>query len=608
MKKSKLASAISIALLSTGSTGWVHAQEEDGAHRGLEQVIVSARRVEENVQDVPIAITAMSAEQLEKSGVVQTSDLVQRAPSIQYQAATGRRDAAIFGIRGQKADDILLTSDQAVAVIIGGVPMNWAYGVGISGALDISSVEVAKGPQGTLFGKNSTGGAIIITPAEPNNSVEGMVKAGIGNYNLRQLEGMYNMPLTDTLAIRVAASATKQDGLADNLDGGEDFNSTDNWVGRISLKWQPTDALSSLFVIESMYSSASGPYGKPIAYKPTAIPGALYGPAFNAAQNDDFFAGHSDATHDGGYNDTQTWGVLNTTTFEVSPEITIKNIVGVRDLWYEGDADLDGVNRNDVSSAGFGLPPATAFALNRLQFKTIQFSDAQSVTEEIQLIGSHDIADWITGLYYSHTDGHDGSYSTQFNGLNLQSITGPAGGVTNQTIAAFAQSTWHLTDELNLTTGLRFTMDDREVTYISQTIANPPFQTNSCLLRVSVVGNPDAIPDPCKLQKNENFHEPTWNLSLDYKLTDSQLVYVATRHGYRSGGFSGRGQNTVTTTPFDQETVTDYELGYKIDGEIIGMPLRINTAVFYQDYKDIQRNITLTDGGTLQNAVRNAAA
>lgn len=597
MKRSLMAAAISCALATLIAPDISHAQDDAGVRssRGLEQVIVQARRVEENVQDVPLAITAMSGEQLEKSGVAQFSDLVQRAPAIQFQQATGRRDAAIFGIRGQKADDLLLTSDQAVAVIISGVPVNWAYGTGISGALDISAVEVAKGPQGTLFGKNSTGGAIIITPAEPNNSTEGMVKAGVGNYNLRQLEGMFNTPLTDTLALRVAASATKQDGLEKNLDGGEDFNSTDNWVGRISLKWQPTDQLSSLLVVEGMYSSSSGPVGKMLALRPTAGTFAIYNPAFQAAlRDDDFWEGHSDATHNGGYNDTKTWGVLNTTTFDVSDSITIKNIVGVRDLWYEGDADLDGLNRRDLAFAP-------------IQFTSPQFTDAQSVTEELQIIGSYDSVDWIAGLYYAHTDGHDGSNSIQFNATGNAQITGPAGGVTNQTIAAFGQSTWHLTDRLNLTTGLRFTKDDRKVTYVSQTIPNAT-QPYSCLLRVSVAGNANATPTPCELDREEGFHEPTWNLSVDYKLTDNSLIYAATRHGYRSGGFPGRGQTTETTQAFDAETVNDYELGYKIDTDLAGMPLRVNTAVFYQKYKDIQRNITLNDGATLQNTVRNAAS
>jgi iron complex outermembrane receptor protein len=225
----------------------------------------------------------------------------------------------------------------------------------------------------------------------------------------------------------------------------------------------------------------------------------------------------------------------------------------------------------------------------------------------LQIIGSHDVADWIAGLYFGRTSGEDGSKSIQFNGLGLQSITGPAGGVVNQTMAIFAQSTWHLTDRLNLTTGLRFTKDDREVTYISQQIERLPFQPFRCLLTISTTTG-SAVPNPCALQRNKSYQEPTWNLTLDYKLTDDSLLYAATRRGYRAGGFPGRGQTEVTTRPFAPEIVDDLEFGYKIDTDLAGMPLRVNTAVFYQDYQDIQRNVTLNDGVTLQNTVANAAA
>lgn len=602
MRKTRLASAISMALLSIGTVGSVQAQEA-GATRGLEQVIVQARRTEENVQDVPLAITALSAEQLEKANIRQVSDLVQSTPSVQMSTAIGRQEAAFFAIRGQRSDDVLLTADQAVAVIVGGVPVNWAYGVGLMGTLDVSSLEVAKGPQGTLFGKNSTGGAIIITPAEPDNSLEGSIKAGIGNYNEKDLEGMINVPLADTLAARLAVGAHKRDGWGENLDTGKDFNSTDNWSARASLKWQPTDQLSSLLVVEGGYSSTSATLIKNVASNSNTFLGSLYAQADVPQANDGFWQGRSDLPN-GGSNDMKTWGVLNTTTYEVTPNLTIKNIIGVRDLWYEGIQD------NDGSNGAFITAPSIFNHLTTIPF---QFTSAQSVTEELQISGSQDIADWIAGLYYSHTDGKDGAISQQYNSVGNLILSGPTGGVVNQTIAAFTQSTWHLTDALNLTTGLRFTQDDREVTYEAQRLANLPFQAPSCLLTIQstpTLTNPTGAvaPSPCELQKNKSYHQPTGNLSLDYKLTDSQLVYAAYRRGYRSGGLPGRGQGPVTSKPFDPETVNDFEVGYKIESDIAGMPYRVNTAVFQQYYKNIQRNITIIDVGALATTVANAAA
>lgn len=636
MNKTRLASAISLALLSIGTTGSLQAQEDAGAHRGLEQVIVQARRVEENVQDVPLAITAMSGEQLEKAGVKNISDLVQATPSVQVSNATGRQEASFFAIRGQRADDVLLSQDQAVAVIISGVPMNWPYGVGMMGALDINALEVAKGPQGTLFGKNSTGGAIIITPAEPDQTLGGKVKAGIGNYNERDLEGIINVPLTDALAGRVAAQAKKRDGWGKNLDGGNDFNSTDNWSARASLKWQATDALSSLLVLEGGYSSTSGTLTKQVSNNTTTpnvagVAGLLYNQvAAGYRQNDGFWDGHADAPH-GGYNDMKTWGVLNTTTYEITPELTIKNIVGVRDMDYAGATEIDGTNNATLNSfapnvvalatqaytlnpfAFNGAPPGLFLAiLNHATQISYQTTDAQSVTEELQIIGSQEAADWIAGLYYAHTDGHDGALSQNLNGVGSLSSSGPLGGLVNQTIATFAQSTWHLTDRLNLTTGLRYTLDNREATYTSSTVNTAVvipnvFSLNAgCSLKIDTAAGKVA-PSPCEITQSKSYHEPTWNLSLDYKLTDSQLVYAATRHGYRSGGMPGRGISRATLKPFDPEKVTDFEIGYKIESDVAGMPFRVNSAAYYQMYKDVQRNVAFFDG-VLASTVRNAAS
>lgn len=586
----------------TSIFGGYTAEAQEARSTGLEQVIVQARRVEENIQEVPLAITALSGDQLEKAGLQQIRDMTTTIPSVQAQTSTGRVSATWFGIRGQKADSPLLAQDQAVSVYVNGVAQGWPYGIGTAGALDIASFEVAKGPQGTLFGKNTTGGAIIITPNEPEQALTGRIKAGIGNYSLREFEGMINLPVVDSLALRLAAQTSRRDGVIDNLDGGTDFNDKDDWSARASVKWQPGDALTSLLVFSQTENHTAGVGTKLVGFdatKPNALIGARYASAYARQQSEDFFDAHSSIANE--KQDLKTWEVSNTTTYDISDTLAVKNIISHSDLQYRTDNNLDGINAWDnLVNAGGTLVP--------LVFSSQQFTEAEQFTEELQLIGSTDRLDWIAGLYFSRLTGRDGSLSAQFsaNGNPNAWQQGPLGGFINESMAAFAQGTYALTDALNLTLGVRQTRDDREIKYNTYDLSIVTGQPTACGISDSNGRLPLAN---CLLRDDESFSEPTWNISLDYKVTDTQLAYIAHRHGYRAGGFPARGSDPITGRAFDPEQVDDIELGYKVDTSLGDMPLRVNTAIYYQDYQDIQRNSTvIAANGQLSNTVVNAAS
>ena len=221
------------------------------------------------------------------------------------------------------------------------------------------------------------------------------------------------------------------------------------------------------------------------------------------------------------------------------------------------------------------------------RFDSQQFSTAQQVSEEIQLIGKWDRLSWIGGLYYFNLHGKDGSIAKAFTPTNQRSITGATGGLENESYAAFAQGTYALTDAFNLTVGARYTKDKRQLVTESQRL-DPPFPSpgNPCLL----FGASGQLPaSGCQLEAETESSEPTWNVSLDWQIVPGQLLYVAHRHGYRSGGLNGRGTTLATLEPFDPESVNDYELGYKSDFHPGGQAVRFNAAVYHQDYKDIQR-------------------
>ncbi|MET0379148.1 MAG: TonB-dependent receptor, partial [Spongiibacteraceae bacterium] len=589
--------AIAIAAIGASALGAVTEAQERSA--GIEQVIVQARRVEENVQEVPLAITALSGDQLERAGMQQIRDMTTTIPSVQSQSSTGRASATWFGIRGQKADSPLLTQDQAVGVYINGVASGWPYGIGTAGALDVATLEVAKGPQGTLFGKNTTGGAIIITSNEPVQDLSGRIKAGMGNYNLRELEGMINLPIVDSLALRLAAQSSKRDGVIENLSSGADFNDKDDWTARASLKWQPTDPLSSLFIFSQTESHTGGVGSKLIGFDTTKTFGPRYASAYAKQAGDGFFEARSSRAHE--YQDLKTWDVSNTTTYDINESLTVKNIISYADLDYQTDTNLDAIDAWDNLFTVNGVTAPWVFASE-------QFSEGQQFTEELQLIGSLNRFDWIAGAYFSRLKGRDGSLSSQFtvNGRPNAWQQGPLGGFVNESTALFAQGTYALTDALNLTLGVRQTLDHREIKYSTYSLSTTTGQPTACAIR----DNSGLLPlGNCLLRVDDDFSEPTWNVSLDYKIDNSQLIYIAHRHGYRSGGFPARGSDPITGAAFDPETVNDIELGYKVDSVLGDIPLRVNTAIYYQDYQDIQRSTTvIAINGQVSNTIVNAAS
>ncbi len=618
MKQSLLISMVPMILFGGTSVSLAQEAPAEKSELTLEEIVVTSRRVEESLQDVPLAITALTPQDLVSRGFEQLQDLQRAVPSFQATPTTGRRTSQIFAIRGQKADDVLLTQDQAVSVYIGGVVQGFPYGAGVLGALDVASLEVAKGPQGTLFGRNTTGGAVVITPNEPTDQFEGSVRIGAGDYSLLTGEGVVNVPISDTVALRAAATYTKHDGYVENLDDGSgDFYDRDDYAARVSLKLSPSDALTSTFMLDLFKADDNGAAVKLTAVNLATPLGRLYASGFAANQGDKFFSLHSDVDN---FSKVTVWGASNTTTLHLNDSISLKNIVAYRDLDLEDLTDLDGVSRftTGVPASLVGgncalIPQLGPLATLRgglcnlpFQFDSQQFSRAQQFTEELQLIGKGERLNWIAGLYYFDLHGRDGSIAKQFTLTNQRSVSGATGGLENKSYAAFAQGTYALTDTVNLTLGARYTKDKRELTTQAR-LLDPPFPAaGPCNL---IGANGSRLPaDACELNVDADFSEPTWNASLDWKFAPGQLAYLAHRHGYRSGGLNGRGTTPSTLEPFDPETVDDYELGYKSDFYVGGQAVRFNAAVYYQDYKDIQRLNAFVLNGILQNTIVNAAS
>jgi iron complex outermembrane recepter protein len=596
--------SILLAGVSLATTpGAVLAQQADTSEaqaRGLEEVIVTAQRREQNLQDVALSVSALGSVQLERTGVTEMTELVGRVPNlVASPGLTGGRAMPVFAIRAQSQQETTMLADPSVTIYFNDVPAPRAQGSNMS-FFDIASVEVVKGPQGTLFGRNTTGGAILVRPAKPQEAFDASISQVFGNHGLMETDAMLNVPFGSWGALRIAGQHDESDGWLTDVITGKEVNSVDENAGRISFDLHPSERWNSLFMVG--YSQArSGGTGGYI----TALPGgvsaglrALQTPLLAAQQQRGHFETVSGVPM---RNDVEVFSADNTTTIELTDKVSIKNIVGYRDIDYDALEDTDGTS-------------ALILTVNRIDKQ-------HQISEELQILGSNDWMNWIVGGFYFNEKGTNAAPTA---GIGAGAGTPDPGliepnermsdyapnyintnsGAENTSTAVFAQATFNLDKMLegfSVTLGARQNWDKREVDIRNVGWLTPPTVTPaafSCRFTLDTDGNP-ATPEVrpplenCSLPLEADFSEPTYNISLDYRVTPDALVYLAHRHGYRTGGFGARATTQAgLSRTFEPETVDDIELGAKVDWQFGDAFLRTNLAVFHADYKDIQRLLT----------------
>jgi iron complex outermembrane receptor protein len=585
LRKSLMATTVMAAMLPMAA--WA-AEEAPPSDTTVDEVIVSPRKRDERLQDVPLSMTAVNGQALERENIVETADLIRKSPSLTMSPGLGSSKATPnFSIRGLSQQEQTPLADGSVTVYVGDIVAARAQGLNQS-LFDVASVEVLKGPQGTLFGRNATGGAILIKPNKPIDAFEAYVTGGIGNYNLRQLEGMVNVPLGDRAQLRLAATMQQRDGFIIDDVTDTDINYTDTWAFRASFAWQPTDAIESLTVF-NMFNEDDGGQGSFIS---TINPNGVFNSApartpRNYPTLQSMLAAqegrnkYHTASGTPMYTQVETWDLANTTTFDINENISIRNIIGVRSVKLDMMEDTDGL-------------PIPLLEIER-HFEDDQFS------EEFQVFGDTGPINWIVGAYYFQEEADDQGLSVTGGvdpgAIHPRSVTGYAAWsntwskVENTSYAVFAQGTWKIVDGLSFTAGVRQNWDKREAVIMNRTQSACRFTTNAD-------GNP-ATPETatplanCALPLSAKFDEPTYGLSLDWKIDDDTLIYAAHRHGYRTGGFAARASTEAgLRRTFEPETVDDFEIGIKRDWRVGDSFLRTNLAVFTADYQNIQRLLT----------------
>lgn len=619
-----------IAIAMAGSSTIAQAQSGNQASN-LEDIIVTARRVEENQQKIPVAVTTLTAASMERRNVVAVNDLQFSVPNLQIKPSNNNPSLPEFIIRGQRQ---VLYTDENVVTYVNGVAQS-TRGLAL---YDLENVQALKGPQGTLFGKNSMGGAMVFTTARPKFDPEARFDLEMGNYNRVQGTVMGNIPLIDEVAaLRIAGRIERQDGFFKNLrPGGKDLNDRNNESFRVSLLVKPGDRFENLTTFDYIHKDEiptpsvieaaplANNFFRSVTQQAVTQQSALGGstPLVDTAngllvrQGNPFrsvaFTGIGKTIDNprfpaltGFGARSEVYGIANTTSFELSDAVTLKNIIGARyekALDFQDPSGITGMTF-DFGTL-FGAPPGfvTGQATNndtyyRNQYKT--FSD------EFQVIGRWGNLNLITGLYYAHVK-HQYNVNSSFV-VGPASFYGPAfekhGALrdTTESMAAFAQGTYDFSgvglDGLRLTLGARYTRDKKEMraegfyTTSTETVQswNPAFPQSQCNELNGTFGNAVGVNNgaECSLTNHRTYKAVTWTGSLEYQATPDTLLYFATRRGFKAGGPNPT-TRVLEFSMFGPEKITDFELGLKHQGRLGSVPYRLNLAGFIGNYRDIQ--------------------
>ena len=568
---------------------FAEADDQDEAtseQRGVDEILVTARRRAERLQDVPLAIAALGSEQLERDNIEGISDLDGRVPGLVVgNSLGGGSSTPVFAIRGQSQQELASIADPSVTLYVNDIPIPRAHGSNL-GFFDIGSVEVLKGPQGTLFGRNTTGGAILVRTNQPSNQFEGSISQTLGNFNLFSTEAMINLPFGEDSALRVAGQHTQRDGYIFDSVTGDDINTLNEDALRASLKLGSDNVTSTTTFA---YSHAdNGGTGGILIFAPHPL---FTGYVEEQATRDIYHTASGVPM----FSRIKTFSVDNQTSFDISQNLTIKNIVGYRQLDLHSLEDLD--------------------ATSDIIFPVERIVRQEQITEELQLQGSFDRFDFIVGAFYFREQGSDqaltagkltGTVLVDPGAIEPDSISGFYPNYsntwvkpTNTSYAIFAHGSFEVTDRLAVTAGARMSWDKREVNTLNRSYISAISTTDqSCRFTLDQDNDPStpetrpALED-CVFVGDETFSEPTYNLSVQYRLGDDALVYAAHRHGYRTGGFAARQTSeALLSETFEPELVDDFEIGLKADWYFGDSFLRTNIAAYHAKYKDLQRILT----------------
>ena len=555
----------------------------------LEEITVTARRKEESLQSVPVSVTAFTAESLRERSISTTQDLQMSTPGV-YLSGSGGNENVVYQIRGQ-SKALSGPSSPAVVSYFAEVP-DVTFGSSVP-QYDISSVQVLKGPQGTLFGRNTTGGAVLYTPAAPTYDFGGNVSLKAGNYADHETQAVLNLPLVDQkFAVRLAGDLHQRDGYTQNLGVGGALDNVNSKAMRISFLAEPTAGFRNVTIFDYYQNDYNGDGVNLIAVAPgetllaeLGIQSALQHQLALQQARGPFVvdADPADYTHN------RREGITNRTDVDVG-SIQLVNIFGYRLTHLSYFINVDGAPA--ITTDGTGAYPA---GVPLIFIRGSLDSNVKQISDEFQIKGKlfDGKLDWLAGLFYLH----DEPTGAQGNFVGFAQIVGtPTAGpgynfLTDTSKAAFLHATYDLSSVaqgLAFEAGVRYTKDD-----ITSCTGTGLTNTNSGTVQPGdcTAGAADITGASTNSASSS---APTWSVGVNWQLDKDLFTYLVTRRGYQAGGINsptliGR---LAPFQSFNPETVTDVELGLRSDWRIGGAAMRFNASVFSGWYDHVQAALT----------------
>lgn len=564
------------------------------ADETIETVVVTAQKRAEDVQSVPVTVQAFTAKTISDLGIKASTDLSQFTPNLDIALPAGAGNQPIISIRGVGLNDYDTNNAGPNGVYLDEVYLSSPASQTFQ-AFDLERIEILKGPQGTLYGRNTSGGAINFISAKPTDEFTGDFHAEYGSFDTFQIEGAVGGPITDGLDFRVAVVHNGSGGYTYNaLTGGRE-NGANNYAGRAQLQWKPNDDLTFLLNVHggvvanrpAEYRHLSG-YNTdpsiPDPYNP-AVPETYCQPneVFAGAANcvDTYLYGTPANFYSGAYNrrqhlDVHSLGASLRTDYVLGDDITLTSITAFdhNDKLHPEDTDAMPYRELEID---FGVLSNT-------------------FTQELRASQSTDDYNWVFGLYYLSESLHQNQ--PLYILLDLDAIYGPGAGdgtseiaydhsrQVTSSFAAYGQGTYNITDALHLTLGGRVTVESKSFHY------GAAYQ-----LQNGGMGNFDPItvitPPPGgsfdRSLSNASFN---WRAAVNYNVTDDVMAYASAATGFKSGGFNGSFLSSdpveinAQLAPIKPEQVTAYEVGVK--STFFDDRLLFDAALFYNDYRDLQ--------------------
>ncbi|MEZ5710979.1 MAG: TonB-dependent receptor [Blastomonas sp.] len=625
-------SALAIGLALSAPAMAQASTEEEADDAGLDVIIVQARKVSENLQDVPVAITALSENDLTDRSVQRVQDIANFTPGLLIRTGQNTPAAMTISLRGQVQTDTIITLDPSVGTYVDGV--YWARSYGLNGDfLDIQSVQVLKGPQGTLFGRNTTGGAMLINSNNPDmDDFSGRVSLTYGRFNEFQATGVVNLPIVPgKVALRLAGQRVSRDGYTRNVvpagavsvlpanipvvaktpfagsPNGLKFDDKDRWTGRAKLDIMPTDNLTLRFSGEYFRMDEAGPSREILlATTPFTASNSTYTLAGTAAIHTGFANGGPvpNSPANAGQDIGIGLGLLIPViaNLAANPGITSTNEVpysfaktqtygftGILDTSFGQMQLITGYRKIDAY-AGVDLDGSP---------QQIHFTESQQSVEqysgEFQVTGEafDNALDFAAGFFAFHETGFDQSISIVAPLLNPNTAQ-TYGEIDNDSIGAYAQGTWHFDDRFSFTGGLRYSVDDKGITSFNNNFNRNTGLTTCSLLTVpAIVGAQMLREPPCAVRRRDSFSGWSYTAGFEFKPTFDTLLYIKTAKGFRSGGQQLRAPTAAFVIPFQPEIAYSYEAGFK--GEFFDRRLRFNLSVYQTDVNNIQRSTLIAN-------------